>query len=171
MSHTRYTIELTKDEIARLDQITSRPSSTNAKLYMNARALQLCDTSGGGKAHRTVEDIADILGVTPRTIEHLKRRMCEEGLDAALGLERRETLPRNFKFDGETQAKIIATACMDAPEGHARWTVRLLADKLVELKIVDSISAMTVQRILKKTNFSLTAPPIGKFPRRRAPSS
>ena len=157
----RYTIKLTKDEISKLEQITSKPSKYKAKVFMNARALLLSDASAGSPK-KTVREIAEVLGVTTRTIEHLKRRLCEDGLDAALGVEKEKRLPRNLKFDGELQAKIIATACMPAPEGFCRWTVRLLADKLVELEIVDSISAMTVQRILKKTNFSLTGAPTGR---------
>lgn len=166
MHKPRYTIKLTKNEITRLEKITSRPSITNAKVYMYARALLLCDTSEEKKERWTVEDIADVLGVTSRTIEHLKQRMCEDGLDAALGLEKKNIKPRNIKFDGEVQAKVIATACMKAPEGHVRWTVRLLADRLVELGVVDSISPMSVHRILKKTNFNLIGPHIGRYRRR-----
>lgn len=165
----RYTIKLTENEIARLEEITSSPARCNAKTYMYARALLLSDASAG-KPRKSAGEIAEVLGVTARTIEHLKQRMCEGGLDAALGLAREKGAPRNFKFDGDIQAKVVATACMDAPDGHCRWTVRLLADKLVELEIVDSISAMTVQRILKKTNFSLTAPPTGKSRPARTPS-
>lgn len=94
--------------------------------------------------------LADVLGVTSRTIEHLKQRMCEDGLDAALCLEKKNIKPSNLKFEGGVQEKVIATACLKAPEGHVRWTVRLLADRLVELGVVDSISPMTVHRILKK---------------------
>lgn len=166
----RYTIKLSQEEIGRLAQITSKPSKCNGKVFMNARALLLCDASSGAP-QKTTAEIADALGVTARTIEHLKRRMCEDGLDAALGLEKGKGLPRNFKFGGDVEARVIATACTEAPAGHCRWTVRLLADKLVELKIVDSISAMTVQRILKKTNSSLTVPPTGKSPQRRTRSS
>jgi transposase len=165
----RYTIKLTEEEISRLEEITSSPTRCNAKTYMNARALLLSDASAG-KPRKTAGEIAEVLGVATRTIEHLKRRMCEDGLDAALGLEKEKGIPRNFKFDGDIQAKVIATACTAAPAGHCRWTVRLLADRLVELEIVDSISAMTVQRILKKTNFSLTAPPTGKSRPARTPS-
>lgn len=157
----RYTIKLTEEETSRLEKITSSPTNCNAKVYMYARALLLCDASTG-KPRKPTNEIAEVLGVTPRTIEHLKQRMCEDGLDAALGLIKEKCAPHNLKFDGDIQAKVIATACMEAPEGHCRWTVRLLAEKLVELSIVDSISAMTVQRILKKTNFNLTAQPTGK---------
>jgi len=166
----RHTIKLTEEEISRLEKITSSPSHCNAKTYMNARILYLSDASEG-KPRKTAAEIAEVLGVTTRTIEHLKQRMCEDGLDAAPGLSREKGAPRNFKFDGDIQAKVIATACMDAPEGHCRWTVRLLADTLVEHAVVDSISAMTVQRILKKMNFSLIAPPAGRSRPVKTPSS
>ncbi|WP_366919040.1 helix-turn-helix domain-containing protein [Geobacter sp.] len=83
-------------------------------------------------------------------------------LDAALDRKAREKPPREVTFDGVFEAKLIALACTDAPEGRARWTVRLLADKAVELNFAESVSHMTVQRVLKKTNFSLTAASTGK---------
>lgn len=89
-------------------------------------------------------------GVTSRTIEHIKKRFVEDGFEAALERKQRETPPRAVVFDGEFEARLIALACSEAPEGHSRWTMRLLADKAVELKFADSVSHMTAQRILKK---------------------
>ncbi|RRK01885.1 helix-turn-helix domain-containing protein [Opitutaceae bacterium TAV3] len=89
------------------------------------------------------------LGVSTRTIEHLKQRFVEEGLSAAL-VRKPQRKPRAAAFDGEFDARLTALACSQAPSGYQRWTVRLLADKLVELKIADSVSAMTVHRSLKK---------------------
>ena len=94
-------------------------------------------------------------GITARTIEHLKQRFVEEGLAAALA-RKPPRKPREALFDGEFDARLTALACSPAPAGYQRWTVRLLADKLVELKIVDTISTMSVQRSLKKTNCVLT---------------
>ena len=99
---------------------------------------------------------AEALGVTSRAIEHLKKRFVEKGFEAALERKRREKPPREVTFDGAFEARLIALACSDTPEGHLRWTVRLLADKVVELNIASSVSHMTVQRILKKTNLNLT---------------
>ena len=96
------------------------------------------------------------------TIEHLKKRFVEEGLDSALERKQREKPPREVMFDGAFEARLIAMACSDAPEGHSRWTVRLLADKAVELNFAESVSHMTVQRVLKKTNLSLTSASTGK---------
>ena len=98
-----------------------------------------------------VADVAAALGVTSRTVEHLKQRFVEEGLEAALA-RKPQRKPREATFDGAFDARLTALACSPAPAGYQRWTVRLLADKLVELKIVASISTMTVQRSLKKTN-------------------
>jgi len=89
-----------------------------------------------------------------RTIDRIKKKFIEEGLDATL--ERRPT-SRVYerKLDGDLEAKLITLCCSDPPEGFSRWSLRLLADKLVELKYVDSISYVTVRKVLKKTNLSL----------------
>jgi transposase len=102
-----------------------------------------------------VADVAEALGVSTRTIEHLKKRFVEEGLDAALVRKSRVGPPKTT-FGGEFDARLAALACSPAPEGRARWTVRLLAEKVVELQIVPAVSLMTVQRSLKKTNCILT---------------
>jgi hypothetical protein len=105
---------------------------------------------------------AEALGVSSRAIEHLKKRFVEKGFEAALERKRREKPPREVTFDGTFEARLIALACSDAPEGYLRWTVRLLADKVVELNIASSVSHMTVQRILKKTNLNLISASTGK---------
>jgi hypothetical protein len=91
----------------------------------------------------------------------------EEGLNAALDRKQSEKPPREVQFDGAFEARVIALACSEAPEGRARWTVRLLADKAVELNFAPSVSHMTVQRILKKTNLNLTSGNIGKYRRKK----
>jgi transposase len=114
----------------------------------------LCDAGKYGDPWK-VADVALALGVTSRTIEHLKQRFVEEGLEAALA-RKPQRQRRPATFDGEFDARLTALACSQAPAGYHRWTVRLLADKLVELKIVETISTMSVQRSLKKTNCVLT---------------
>ena len=100
-------------------------------------------------------EVAEALGVSTRTIEHLKARFVEEGIEAAL--ERKPSArPRKLTFDGAFDARLTALACSPAPAGRARWTVRLLAEKVVELKIAPKVSTMSVQRALKKTSLSLT---------------
>jgi transposase len=148
----RYKVTLTQAEREQLTALTRRGKPTAAK-FIHARALLLCDAGEWGDPWK-VADVASALGVTSRTIEHLKQRFVEEGLDAAL-TRKPSSQPREITFDGEFDARLTALACSQAPSGHQRWTVRLLADKLVELKIVDSVSTMTVQRSLKKTNCAL----------------
>ena len=149
----RYRVTLTEQERKDLEALT-RNGKTGAKKFIYARALLLCDAGPEGPAW-TVADVAAALGVTSRTIEHLKQRFVEEGIEAALERKPREKPPREVIFDGAFEARLIALACSDAPEGYDRWTVRLLADKAVELKFASSVSHMTVQRVLKKTNLSL----------------
>jgi len=156
----RYRVTLTREERKELEAMTHR-GKTHARRFIHARALLLCDAGADGPAWN-VADVATALGVTSRAIEHLKKRFVEEGIEVALERRPREKPPRDVLFDGAFEARLIALACSDAPEGHRRWTVRLLADKAVELKFAESVSHMTVQRALKKTNLSLTSANTGK---------
>jgi transposase len=149
----RYKVTLTQAERAQLTELTRSGKSPAAK-FIHARALLLCDAGEWGEPWK-VADVAAALGVTSRTIEHLKERFVEEGLAAAL-TRKPPRKPREAVFDGAFDARLTALACSQAPAGYQRWTVRLLADKLVELKIVDHVSTMTVQRSLKKTRCGLT---------------
>ena len=161
----RYRVTLTEQEREELEALT-KTAKTNAKQFLHARALLLCDAGPKGPAW-SVADTSEAMGVTPRTIEHLKKRFVEEGLTAALERKQRETPPREVIFDGAFEARLIALACSKTPEGRQRWTVRLLAEKAVELSMAPRVSHMTVQRVLKKTNLSLTSESTGKFRRRR----
>lgn len=120
----------------------------------------------GGPAWK-VADVAAALGTGVRSIEHLKKRFVEQGLDAALERKSREEPPREVKLDGAFEARLIALACSEAPEGYRRWTVRLLADKAVELRYAETVSHMSVQRVLKKRTSAspkqvLESPPEGE---------
>ena len=150
----RYTITLTKEERTTLEGFTSRGKISISK-YKHALVLLLCDRSNNNET-KTVNEIASIVGVSSRTIEHVKKRFVEEGLESAL--ERKPAIkpPREIRFDGAFEARMLALACSETPKGHCRWTVRLLADKVVELNFTDSISKSSVQSILKKMKFSLT---------------
>jgi len=161
----RYRVTLTKEERKELESLTKK-GKTNARRFVRARALLLCDAGPDGPAWK-VADTANALGVTARTIEHLKKRFVEEGLDVALERKAREKPPREVVFDGAFEARLLALACSDAPEGYQRWTVRLLADKVVELNIAPTVSHMTIQRTLKKMNVNLTSGSTGKFRRRK----
>jgi transposase len=150
----RYKITLELDERDRLEQLTRRGKIAAAKL-IHARALLLCDQGEYNSEPFMVKDAAKALGVSTRTIEKLKKRFVEEGLDSAI--ERRpSTRKPNIRFDGEFDARIMQLACSECPQGSNRWTLRLLAEKAVELEIVDSVSTMTIQRSLKKTGYVLT---------------
>jgi len=165
----RYRVTLTHEERKELETLTKR-GKTHARRFTHARALLLCDVGESGPAWK-VEDVAEALGISSRTIEKLKKRFVEEGLDVALDRKQREKPPREVTFDGAFEARLLALACSDTPEGHTRWTVRLLADKAVELKIAESVSHMTVQRALKKTNFSLISASTGKSRPKATPPS
>ena len=160
----RYRVTLTVEERNELEALTRR-ERISARVFIHARALLLCDAGPDGPAWK-VSDAAAALGVTSRTIEHVKQRFVEDGLQAAPERNPTEKPPRDVKFDGAFEAKLIALACSDAPEGQTRWTVRLLADKAVELNFAESVSHMTVQRVLKKTNLNLISASTGKSRRK-----
>jgi transposase len=161
----RYRVTLTPEERSELETLT-KTNKTNAKQFLYARTLLLCDAGPQGPAW-TTENISEAMGVTPRMIEHLKKRFVEEGLELTLKRKEREKPPREVIFDGAFEARLITLACSKAPEGRRRWTVRLLSEKAVELKLAPSVSHMTVQRILKKTNLNLISGNTGKFRRKR----
>jgi hypothetical protein len=156
----RYRVTLTKEERELLEQV-STTGVRAAKTILHARALLLLDAGEHGSKWK-VSDVADAIGMTSRSLEHLKERFVECGLEDALQRKKRETPPRAIIFDGEFEARLLQLACSAAPEGYARWTVRLLADKLVELKIVPTVSAMTVCNTLKKMNLNLISANTGK---------
>lgn len=151
----RYRVTLSEDDKKRLPEITNKGSNTN-KVFKYARALLLCDQGEFADHKWSTEQTAEAAGMTGRSLINLKRRFVEEGMDSALQRKPQDKPSRPIIFDGAFEAGLTQPACSDPPEGHSRWTVRLLAEKLVELKIVDSVSTMTVQRALKKTNLSLT---------------
>lgn len=147
----RYRITLTDEERGMVEAVT-RSGKTNAPKFIHARALLLCDAGPDGTGESwKVSDVAEALGVSVRTIEHVKQRFVEEGLESALGRKPRSGQPK-LTFCGDFEARLTALACSPAPAGRTRWTVRLLAEKVVELQIAPKVSTMTIQRTLKKTN-------------------
>jgi len=149
----RYKVTLTEDERRQLETLT-RSGKAAASKFIHARALLLCDAGPHGDPWK-VADVAQALGITTRTIEHLKERFVEEGIEVALERKPSTKAPK-LTFDGAFNARLTALACSPAPAGRARWTVRLLAEKVVELKIAPKVSTMSIHRALKKTNLSLT---------------
>jgi transposase len=148
----RYKVTLTENERRQLETLT-RSGKTAASKFVHARALLLCDAGAHGDPWK-VADVAQALGITSRTVEHLKERFVEEGIEAALARKPSTKAPK-LTFDGAFDARLTALACSPAPAGRARWTVRLLAEKVVELKIAPTVSTMSIHRALKKTNLSL----------------
>ena len=147
----KYLVTLTPEERESLRGMLSRGKAAARKLA-HARILLKADASDGGP-NWSDQAIAEGLEVGTATVERLRQQFVEEGLAAAL--ERRKPAreyPR--KLDGEGEAHLIALTCSQAPEGHARWTLRLLAERMVVLEYVEAISKDTVHRVLKKTNSS-----------------
>jgi len=150
----RYRVTLTGEERKDLEAISTKGKRA-ARMVLNARALLLLDTGELGQ-NWIVAKVAEALGTSTRSLEHLKKRFVEEGLSAAIERKKRVKPAREIQFGGEFEAHLLALACSDAPEGRKRWTVRLLAEKLIELKIVPTVSPMTVCNTLKKMNLNLT---------------
>jgi len=145
----KYKVTLTREERDELMSIISKGKHTSQR-FRNAYVLLNCD-EGEFSEKATNAEINKILKVSMRSIDRIKKRFVEEGFDAVL--ERKPTTREyDRKTDGDLEARLIALSCSEPPEGHARWSLRLLADKLVELEIVDSISHETVRTVLKKTN-------------------
>jgi len=144
----KYRIHLTSEERAELASFVAKGKGAATK-RQHAQILLAADASGPG-GECVDEDIARVLCVSVSTIERTRRALCEHGLQVAVhGWPVHRQVPRS-KFDAKTEAHLAASACSKAPEGAAHWTLQLLSDRLVELKIVESISPSTVGRLLKK---------------------
>jgi transposase len=166
---TIYRVTLTPEERNQL--VTLTQTGRHASRTVNlGRALLLCDKSPEGPGW-TTKEICEALGICDRTVERLKKRFVEDGMEQALERKPVGFGVRPFKFDGAIEANLIAMAHGEPPEGRARWTVRLLAEKAVELRVADSISPSSVHKILKKTNLSLTRRSTGRFRRKIARNS
>ena len=144
----KFIVRLLKEEREELTSIVSK-GKTQAYKIKHANILLNVDEDGPA---RTDKEVAAMLHCHLNTVHDVRRRYVEHGLEAALGRKRRENSPREKILDGEKEARLIAIACSEAPPGHSRWSLRMLADRLVELEVVETISAPTVMRALKKTN-------------------
>ncbi len=152
MAKKKYGVELSKEQRETLQELT-RCGTIKVRKYKRAQVLLLADESQT-KGKKADAEIAEQVGVSPITVHRLRKRFVEEGLEATLTDKPRPGAPP--KFSGKNRAKITALACSEPPEGYARWSLRLLANRLVEMDIVDDISHDTVDRVLKKMNSSLT---------------
>jgi transposase len=146
----KYIVRLEPREREQLQSLVSTGKGAARKLT-HARILLQADLSKQGPGW-TDKQIAQALGVTTRSIEHVRQRCVEQGLEAALERKEREFPATPKILDGRKEAKLVAICCSKPPVGFARWTLKLLADRLVELEIVESISRDTVRRTLQKTN-------------------
>lgn len=145
----KYVVRLTLEERQSLETLVGQPRAAAARI-LKARILLKADVGEEGSGWPDSR-IAEALEVGLSTIHRLRQRLLEQGLEAALNREPSRQL-RVRKLDGEKEARLVAIACSAPPEGRARWTMQLLADQLVELQIVDSISDEAVRQTLKKTN-------------------
>ena len=153
MPSIKYVIELSNQEKIRLMEIVKKGNSP-ARTILRANILLASDKQND--RYMTVSEIANAYRTTPTTVQTVRASYCKKGLEATITRKKRETPPIPAKVTGEVEAHIIALACGQPPEGYSRWTLRLLADKTVELGYIESISHVTVSNILKKTNLSLT---------------
>jgi hypothetical protein len=143
-------IELLADERGALKELVRRGKAAARKLT-RARVLLLSDQGQAGPGW-TDADIAEALGITTRCIEMLRKRAVQEGPLEVLDRKPRVRPPVPGKFDGESEATLIALACGEPPAGHLRWSLRLLAGRLVELNVFESVSHETVRQVMKKTS-------------------
>ena len=143
----KYKVTLTKEERKELESIIHKGKHSSQR-FRNAYVLLNCD-EGEYSDKSTNSEISKILKVGMRTIDRIKKRFVEEGFDAML--ERKpSTREYERKADGDFETRLIALCCSEPPEGFSRWSLRLLADKMVELQIIDSVSHETVRTVLKK---------------------
>src|ERR1700736_2330297 len=150
----KYKVTLTADERQSLHDLIAAGKAPPKKL-IHARILLKADAAPDGPAW-TDDRIAEAVEVNLRTVERVRQRFVEQGLEAALVRKKQDRPSRQRKLDGDGEARLIALACSQPPRGRAAWTLRLLADRLVELAVVDAISTETVRQALKKTNSSRT---------------
>lgn len=151
MLNKKWIVELTKEEREDLLKIIKKGKGSAYKIK-HANILLKADQGPYGENWTDIE-IADAFNCQFNTVFNVRKRFVEDGLERALGRKNRENYER--KLNGEQEAKLTVLACSDPPEGYSRWTMVLLADKMVELGIVESISPATIQRTLKKMNLSL----------------
>ena len=149
MDMKKYIVALSEEERNTLVELTSKGSQKSQKI-LDALILLGCDEGDFQIERSTNEEIARVLNISMRKIDRVKKRFVEEGFDVALNRKKRSRIYAK-KTDGDFEAHLIALSCSEPPEGFARWSLRLLADKVVELNYIDSISHETVRRVLKKT--------------------
>lgn len=150
----RYKVTLTQNERTELLEITKK-GKRSAQIIRNALILLNCDRGEFGDKKRSSE-IASVLQIGERTIDRVKKLFVEEGFEIAVyGFNRAMARPQKHALDGDAEAHLVSLCCSDPPEGFARWSLRLLADRMVELEYVTNVSHETIRKTLKKTNLNL----------------
>lgn len=149
----KYIVTLTEDERDALGVLASKGKHKSQEI-LNALILLGCDVGGYQMKRSTNEGMARVLNISMRKIDRVKKRFVMEGLDVALNGRKGNRIYAK-KADGNFEAHLVALSCSEPPEGFARWSLRLLADKVAELDYIDSVSHETVRRVLKKTKSSL----------------
>ena len=144
----KYKVALSQEERKELDAISSKGKQT-AQNVLNSLILLACDEGEYQKERSINETISRVLNVSMKTIDRVKKRFVEEGIGAVLTRKPTSRI-YNRKADGELEAHLIALSFSEPPEGHDRWTLKMLADKVVEQKYVDQISRETVRKVLQK---------------------
>lgn len=148
----RYKVTLQEEERRNLEVIT-RKGSHQSQRVINALVLLNCDEGKFNEHCSRGIDVANILRISMRRVDRVKKRFVEDGLEAALGSNQGQRVHER-KADGDFEAHLVALSCSKPPEGFARWSLRLLADRAVELQYIDSVSYETIRRVLKKTRLS-----------------
>lgn len=169
MPEKKYLVTLTPDERGQLDALVRRGKAA-ALVLTRARILLKADRADGGPGWDD-RRIAEALDVGERTVGRVRRRFVERGFEDCLRRKPQDKPSRERKLDGAAEARLIAVACSKAPDGRAEWTMQLLADRLVELAVVESVSDETVRRTLKKMRSSRGRRSSGASPRGRRASS
>jgi len=150
MPKVLYRVKLTQEERTGLQQISTRGRHGSQKI-LNALILLGCDEGEFQETKLSAAKLTEVLPISMKKVDRIKQRFVEHGLEVALD-KRKADRQYIKKVDGDLEAHLLAISCSKPPQGHARWSLRLLADKMVELEYVDSISHETVRRVLKKTN-------------------
>ena len=149
----KFTVTLTKEECSELIKIASKGKHRSQKV-LNSLVLLGCDEGEYQEKRSTNEEISRVLKTSMRKTDRVKKRFVVDGLDVAIN-GRKGSRVYAKKTDGDFEAHLVALSCSEPPKGFARWSLRLLADKVVELDYIDSISHESIRRILKKTNSNL----------------
>jgi transposase len=147
----KYKVTLTAEERQQLQDLIAAGTAAARKIA-HARVLLKADAAEGGGPGWTDERIAEAVEVGVATVERVRQRFVEEGLEAALGRKRQDRPSRERVLDGAAEARLIALACSPPPDSRPCWTMKLLADTLVELEVVEAVSDETVRRVMKKTS-------------------